>query len=170
MIYLVGTDHELQHTGIPKRAEKETVILARDRFGSFLKKSISELKITLIAEEFSNEVLTFLKAESTLRPVAEEIGIEHRFCDPNIVDRDRIGLPPPFTQTSDEEQKRKDDELRENHWIDAIEDRLDSSIIFICGADHIVGFTDLLNSKGIDNMVLEEYWGEEIYSEYSASA
>ncbi len=95
MIYLVGTHHELQHTGaIAKdRADPDIVKGKRREFKSYLRERALELRPALVAEELSQDLLTYMNGRSIAGDVAEELGIEHRLCDPGCEERERLGIP-----------------------------------------------------------------------------
>jgi hypothetical protein len=48
-----------------------------------------------MAEEFSEEALrdVYHANVATVKSVAGRLGIEHRFCDPEETDRQRLGIP-----------------------------------------------------------------------------
>ena len=157
MIYLVGCYHALQYNKALRLLDMVKLTAAREQYASLIRTTISDKHISLLAEEFSESALEYLKAKSYLQEVARQTGIEHRFCDPNEAERTQIGLPSPFADTPDDAQLRINHTIREKYWLEKISDRLDSPTIFICGSDHIAGFTNILNSRSIENVIIREF-------------
>lgn len=167
MIYLIGTYHELQHTGKPRSnpdaVNSDDVEQGRQEFKSYLRDKVQQLSPILIAEEFSEQVLEVLVAESIVKCVADELEIEHKFCDLNTNERRDLGLPEFGTDHQTEEEKAKTNACKEKHWADRISEYSGSPILFVCGADHIGSFGSLLKSRGEDVEIIERNWGKEIY-------
>jgi hypothetical protein len=164
MIYLIGVNHEVQYLrdeilhGISKELEK------------YITDAVGNLHIGLLAEEMNEEALLLRKAKgSLLVKIAKDLNIEHRFCDPNTVEREQIGakieviakklgLPQRKFYWSNEVAKitPEDFRLRESFWLDMIKNKLDVNIIFLCGDDHIESFGKHLAIKSIDHRVLSQ--------------
>ena len=164
MIYLVGTHHELQHTGaIAKdRADPDIVKGKRREFKWYLRERVLELRPALVAEELSQDLLEGKNGRSIAGEVAKGLGIEHRLCDPGWEERKRLGIPgraDDFTGQARAQQF----EIRECYWLKCISDRFDSSVLFICGAVHTSQFETRLAENGWRPKVLGPYWGREIY-------
>lgn len=164
MIYLVGTHHELQHTGAirKERAAPEIVERARREFQSYLREKILELSPALVAEELSQDLLMGMNGRSIAGDVAEELGIEHRLCDPGCEERERLGIPGRANDLTGQAREQQF-EIRESYWLECISDRFDSDMLFICGAEHTLRFKALLVENGWRPKMLEPYWGREIY-------
>jgi hypothetical protein len=102
VIHIIGTNHELQHTAPPRRVAPEKVRRARREFRAYLCALAGRLKPQVTAEEFSQQALDYLSVKynlsvvSTVKAVADELSGEHRFCDPDVAERVRLGLPHPF--------------------------------------------------------------------------
>ena len=165
MIYLVGTHHELQHTGAiwKERTAPEIVERARREFQSYLREKVLELSPALVAEELSQDLLTYMNGRSIAGDVAEELGIEHRLCDPGREERERLGIPGRADDLTGQAREQQF-EIRERCWLECISDRFDSAVLFVCGAEHTSGFEARLVEKGWQPKVLEPYWGREIYA------
>ena len=118
MIYLVGTYHELQHTGTiwKERTALKDVERARRDFQSYLREKVLELKPALVAEELSHDLLTYVKGGSIAGDVAEELGIEHRLCDPGCEERERLGIPGKADDLT-EPAREQQFEIRERYWL-----------------------------------------------------
>lgn len=164
MIYLIGTNHELQHTAKPSRANIRDVEIAREELKAYLSAQIQELKPDLIAEEFSDEVLHFLGAQSNVKSVADNLCVEHRYCDPDFATRKKLGLPELGDKPPPPAETARHHRIRERYWLSRISDRLDAVIIFVCGAEHIPSFESRLRAEKCETRILERYWGSEIYN------
>lgn len=155
MIYLIGTRHDLQYTGARGRGNDiEEDEQTRKRFKAYLREKALELEPSLIGEEFSQYVLNKKKAQSTVKPVAASLGIKHRFCDPHPDTMVKLGIPHSCLEDLSPEEKQINFRFREEYWLEEIRDRLGSTIIFICGTEHVESFGCLLNSEGIETAVL----------------
>lgn len=187
MTYIIGVDHLIQYDNgiVPGKIFHD--------FTGYLAGKARALDIGLMAEEFSEEALfrVYCATTATVKKVTEELGIEHRFCDPEENDRIRLGIPY-FADIKDSVKKThhtaltfvlndalriKIDketadisktfwELREEFWFSRILDCLDRNIIFVCGHEHAERFSDLMTRKGAGSIVLEKFWGKEIFSDY----
>jgi len=171
MIFLVGTHHERQHNGLGSLTNN-----ANKDFIEYIKKVAIQKQIDLIAEEFSEEALKKSKAsESTLKIIAENLGINHLFCDPNEQERQKLGIPAstdlrqrlkllkPLTiadiranERKLEEERKKYHGIREKFWLKKIIGSSATNIIFVCGIDHLPSFENLLNQNSIEVLVAKE--------------
>ena len=155
-VYLIGVDHSVQWNRESKEARE---------FVSFLEKKISQLRPSLIAEEFSEQALKQNNVESTtVQDVAVRHEIKHIFCDPSDKEREEIGYPTKkqlresfgirsSIEGTKEHKKRNLHErafwpLREKFWLDKIQKTKSARIIFICGSEHLESFRKLLLENG----------------------
>jgi len=164
LIFLIGTNHELQHDAPARRARREFVDPARDRFRTFLKESASRAEVVAIGEEFTEQVLSALRASSLCRAVAEELNITHKFCEPSRSQRLELGIPACGTAGLPKKEKLKSDQLRERFWLEQLRDFDNRPVLFVCGADHVDSFAKRLGDSGIGMEILCDYWGREIYA------
>jgi hypothetical protein len=164
MIYLIGTNHRFQYTENPSGGNPRAVEVARDEFRAYLREQIQKLRPNFIAEEFSEEVLKHLGAQSNVKAVADSLGIEHRFCDPDRATRRELGLPEPFDKPPPPAETARHYRIRERYWLSRISDRPDAVIIFVCGAEHIPSFESRLRAEKCETRILERYWGSKIYN------
>ncbi len=135
MIFLIGVDHQIQHNVWDgNKAGREDLI-------NYLINQSKLLKITLIAEEFSEQALGS-GTQITAQEAAKILGIEHRLCDPDLKERITLNI-----KTSAD---------RENIWLERIKDKLGSEMIFICGSDHVLSFESLLKKNKIGVKILKE--------------
>jgi hypothetical protein len=169
VIHIVGINHELQHTAPPWRAALEEVQRARREFQTYLCTLAGRLKPQVIAEEFSQQALDNLsKAHnlsvvSTVKAVADTLGVEHRFCDPDDAERLRLGLPDPYLDHYGESEKPRFDRIRECYWLSRLVEVSNRDVLFVCGAEHVQSFCELVKGTSIDANIVNEYFGREIY-------
>ena len=116
MIYLVGTNHELQHKAPPSRGNTKDVEHARKRFRTYLHNKASDLNVGLIAEELSDFILEVKSTQSIAKCVTVELRIEHRFCDPDPQTRTRLGLQLHGTEALPDAERQKCHAIRERYW------------------------------------------------------
>jgi len=186
MIYITGIDHLLQYNGpVPPELLEE--------FKGYLAAKIKELNITLIAEEFNEEFLhdVFNATEGTAETAAAESGISHLYCDPDAAERGALGIPyyadlmdmvkerhgirEKFIMDSEVrrvvEQEtalevKKFWPVRERFWLHKLKERLNENILFLCGHEHVSGFSTLLREEGVSASVIEEFWRGDLFSDY----
>jgi len=144
MIYLLGVDHQVQHQ---KNAQ------VSKKFMTYLGKSIRDLKIGFVGEEWFDDLLKENNiTTTTTQDIASNHRIEHRFCDPNRRERNKIGW-----------RSKNDDHLREIYWMKKMSDKLNSNVIFICGSKHLIAFAKLLTISGHTCKILSEKFDEIMY-------
>ena len=164
MIYLIGTNHELQYTNEPAPTRRNRIVgpsvikRARNHFQQYLREKSQELEIVLLAEEMIHFVLVAFNTQSIVAVVAEELGIEHRLCDIEPEERDRLGIGHSI-----DHNKHAEKEIREHFWLDRISDKRGAPVLFVCGSDHVDSFAELLRNDRWEPHVLERYWGHEMY-------
>lgn len=163
MIYLIGTNHELQHTGKPRRGDPSAVEEAREKFRRYLEAKARELKPNLIGEELFEFVIENRNARSIAKSVAEKLKIEHRFCDPSLDARQQLGISGVEPEGVPPKKKTEEDKIREYYWFICIKGCLGSPVMFVCGANHISSFGKLLRFNGWETTVLHPYWGADIF-------
>ena len=168
MIHIVGTNHRLQHTAQLERETNPHVDPAREEEArNCLKSLLKELALTaqpkLSAEAHNLQSLKCLNAESIAKAVADELEIEHLFCEPNFEQSKWLGIRrDPFGDLG-EDERRRNDAIREKFWLDQISARAIEGVIFICGSDHVMGFQQLLQMNGINSRIEIEYFGKDVY-------
>ena len=131
MIHIIGTNHELQHTGTPGRlarlvpagAALKAAERARDDLKAYLRQLAREIGPAVLAEEFCQDALP-PDAASNVKAVADELCIEHRFCDPGREERMKLGLPWYGTEGYDQGDRASFDAIREEFWLGALADVL----------------------------------------------
>jgi hypothetical protein len=56
--------------------------------------------------------------------------------------------------------------VRERFWLNKLKRRLDENILFLCGHEHVSGFSALLREEGVPAAVVEDFWRGDIFSDY----
>jgi hypothetical protein len=154
MIYLVGVEH-LKTQWIDEYGTNTGFV---SLFINSLKEDVKELKVEIIAEELSEDVLArynVSKLSSSAYQIAREYKIEHIFCDPTLSEREDLSIPaPPYTS---EENRKTDFQKRERFWLNKIIYLEDKPVVFICGRNHVESFGHLLEGNGFRVTVLSKY-------------
>nr|VFK53601.1 MAG: hypothetical protein BECKTUN1418F_GA0071002_102518 [Candidatus Kentron sp. TUN]VFK54298.1 MAG: hypothetical protein BECKTUN1418D_GA0071000_102117 [Candidatus Kentron sp. TUN]VFK55144.1 MAG: hypothetical protein BECKTUN1418E_GA0071001_102518 [Candidatus Kentron sp. TUN] len=159
VIYLVGVHHSIQHNGGDLRLIPGLSAL-RDQFRYYLINATKEFGISVLAEESNEDVLRMFNAsESLARSVAGKFGISHAFCEPSLQMRASLG----FTK----HLRGKHHFFRELLWYDKIINYKGQRIIFICGANHVPTFAELIQKKGQRAVVLTSYYGRNFFEVFS---
>jgi hypothetical protein len=142
MIHIIGTDHRKAKVWsdlIRQGGDLDTCAAIVGRFENFLRDAATSFNATVFAEELSKQLVEQLNAASVAKTVADELGLQHVYCDPDLNERNALGVG-----------KHQDD--REPIWMDRIRRFFpnEPSIIFVCGADHSLSFQSLLQRSGLD--------------------
>lgn len=145
MVYLIGVNHIIQH--LSDNSSSQKVALVKE-FELHLKQNGKEVGADLLAEEFSVDALRISRvAFSTVQMVAVQLKIPHRFCDPTLEERKRLGIA------------KEDHHEREQFWMECIRDFKFRNIIFACGNKHVGSFKSLLEQGGAKVQILSQDWG-----------
>ncbi len=157
MIYVLGVDHFQVQLPNPNNDLKKVI-----QFLEQVKNICKVKKITLIAEESSEDALSYQNINSThVGKIIFELGVQYLLCDPGIAERSRIGVKqraqiakellipfPPINK--DQEDKinyiaAESDRKREKYWLDQIwlQNGLSKEVLMICGFEHVDYFIDI---------------------------
>jgi hypothetical protein len=183
MIFIIGTDRYVQVSTTPKRdgAGKQDLI----RFQRYLSVSAKHLGAKMIAEEASKEWVNDQgpDAWSIAKRVAEQMGIRHRFCDPDAGERRAAGLKSggelwdkanAISMRSGRdivavwrEEVRNSFPAREDFWLRRLKVRgfKKMTILFVCGAEHVDTFKTTLASNGVEASIYCRDWPGDISSD-----
>jgi len=161
MIYILGVEHftvQLPHQSndLGKVAQ----------FLEQVKNICREKSIKLIAEESSEDALTYQNISSThVGGIVSELGIEYLLCDPGRDERNRIGVKQrdviaaelliPFPPTTPGQENKinkvakESDRKREKYWLDQIKlrDGVNKEVLLICGFEHVDSFIELAKKE-----------------------
>ena len=115
-----------------------------------LRNVISRNKIRGVAEEMSKEVLKrrLCPDESFACQLADELGVGHRYCDPDTATRKKLSIP----------NGKQGHAKRERYWLEQLQTFDRFPALFIMGADHFESFRDLLRQSGFEVVELERDW------------
>lgn len=170
MFYLIGVDHRIQHDGVEAAFPAQ-----RESFSAYLREIVRGYNISLLAEEFNEEAMQLSMARiSTVREVARELKLPHRFIDPGSRERRDMEIPSDkklweslgieFLRHNSGDEKRVAEEQkkyfpqREEYWYAGLSDILAQEVLIVIGAGHIESFTQLLQSKNVASSILSKNW------------
>lgn len=161
MIYVLGVDHFIVQSPHRNNDNKKVA-----QFIEQVKNICKEKRISLIAEESSEDILSYQNITSThVGEIVSELGIEYLLCDPGTNERNRIGVKqrdiiaselsipfPPITQKQENkinELAKDSDHKREIYWLDQIKLRntANKEILLICGFEHVDSFIELAKKE-----------------------
>jgi hypothetical protein len=187
MLYIIGVDHLIQY--------KNSILPVSvfNRFKKFIRETLSECDIHIIAEEFNREYLeeVYSSDEGTLESCSRDCGVRHIYCDPGKREREELGIPyyadiresvkadlgisdnyitdlSLYREVEDETSRRSKRywKIRERFWLSKLSDVIDERILFVCGHEHVESFRRILKEKSIESKILEHFWGKELFSDY----
>jgi hypothetical protein len=180
MIHIIGVSHSVQSK--PEGAEDT---LDQVKYRQVLSEAISQIKPTVVAEEFSQSVLDKKRAEriaSGLSAVAEIsitkvcAGHKHRFCDLPILEREAMGYPDHidlvFNLMMNENYSQQEAQdraiaiemakwwpIRERYWLSQLKDVAQTDVLFVVGDAHVDTLKELLSESGIGSSVIARNLG-----------
>ena len=137
-IYLIGTDHRYQQGfafGVSESVFAE--------FRALLRSAISRHGIRGITEEMNVDTLR-IPSGSLAFHLATELGLAHRYCDPDRAIRQARAMKTP--------------QDRERYWIEQLQGFDGFPAIFICGSTHVDSFKSLLSEAGFAAFVFVPDW------------
>jgi hypothetical protein len=168
MFYLIGVEHSVQSipvTGVetPNHTEYRTC----------LNEAIHTYKPAVVGEEYSKDSLTRAEyvnrepQEYFTKNIAENAGVKHVLCDPDLKTRMTIGYQSAYcwSQLISKLWERVPDSdldllsrgleivfdvpLREEYWVNQLKSFLEKDIVFVSGDSHVESFAELLGSQKI---------------------
>ncbi len=155
------------------------------RFQRYLSGAAKRLGAKMIAEEASEEWVNDQgpDAWSIAQRVAEQMGIRHRFCDPDTDERRSLGLKSggelwdkanAISMRSGcnivevwKEEVRNSFPAREGFWLSRLKVRgfKKTTILFVCGAGHVDTFKATLAANGVQASIYCRDWPDDILSD-----
>ena len=164
-VLVLGTDHRFQRRS-PEFTERQ-----HQRFAAFVSATARKGRVVALAEEYSTEALAEANvAQSTIEVIARELGLQHRYCDPDMKTRARLGMLQenqirmsafPDKLAAAEVQRRFEESVRarEQFWLLELV-ALDAwPVLFVCGANHSLSFVELLRVNKVDTVLVAQGWG-----------
>ena len=159
-VILIGTSHEYQ---LPGRAGSHD-------FRAFVERLCFDHHVRAVAEECSQEALQAQDAaHSVCELIAGTLSVDHQYCDPDRRQRIELGI----LQENDIEilawwssdggvdtdrQLKLSHSKRESYWLDRLLALDRWPALFVCGANHVEGFSHLLVSHGLSVHISESDW------------
>ena len=155
MVIVVGTSHLIQMGTDDGNAE------TGEEFLAFLESLCRTHEVRAVAEEMDAEALAECGCLTSIpMRLAQSLGVNHRFCEPNRSDRARLGILQEnpirakgfLSNWSEAEISSRvlDEHMkRERYWLDQIRDLNQWPVLFVCGANHVASFCDLLAREGL---------------------
>ena len=164
-VLVLGTDHRFQ------QRSAEFTEPQHQAFAAFVLATAKQAGVAGLAEE--NSVAALAEAgvtQSTVELIAHELGLWHRYCDPDMKTRAKLGMLQeneirisafPEKLTEEEVQRRLVGSMRdrEAYWLSELAEFNTWPVLFVCGAEHSLPFLDLLKGRGINAVFVAEDWG-----------
>ena len=157
LLYLIGVNHAVQFKSAVSQlfSESESVRKKREAFKAHVAEMIDTLDIEVLAEEFSEEskrkpqeretAVAQCNYETVLEQFSKAKGIEHRFCDPDIKEREALGI-----EVDPKKETESDWRKREQVWLSRMADCKLRRVLFVCGDNHYDAFAQLLERNGFN--------------------
>lgn len=168
-VLLIGTHHTYQY-GVGSRYGGGCTKDEEDAFRQLIGIAAQTSLARALAEELNEDGLAeYNVTRSVLQREAAALGLPHCFCEPGRDERDALGIQQGnevevtgwIKGWSEEEVKRRllaEFRKRETVWCDRLLSLDTWPVLFVCGADHVSGFSSLLSERGLDAVVLETCW------------
>lgn len=158
MVIVVGTSHTIQTANL--------------ELMPFLENLCRKFKVRAVAEEMSEEALAEKSCAASIpMQVASVLRLPHRFCDPNKVERAKLEIRQEndirleaFLSNSTMSESEiaacvaESHAKRERYWLEQLRSLNAWPVLFICGANHVASFCQLLTQQGIIAHVAAEGW------------
>ncbi|MEX3689321.1 hypothetical protein AB3X91_39735 [Paraburkholderia sp. BR14263] len=153
MIHLLGIAHRFQFRPTKNWQEGGPLIdaMETERFEIYLSCWVGNIRPQMLCEEACCPRDDEHK-QSVASIVAAAFGIEHRFCDP---DPDERAAMYQQHKTTEGEDRKAGYPVREQFWLDRLRPNIEaSSVIFICGANHVGTFGRRLEESGFATAII----------------
>ena len=156
MVIVVGTSHTIQTTDLTLQP--------------YLESLVQKFNIRAVAEEMNEMALAERNCtESIPRQVASVLQIPHRFCDPNRAERVQLGIlqendirisafPSSLPEAEVAKRVAESHAKRERYWLEQLRSLNLWPVLFVCGADHVTSFRQLLTAEGVAVHIAAEDW------------
>ena len=146
-LVLIGLNHKFQ-IGHGKFLQVDVTKEEFEEFKELLRSCITRYAITGVSEEMSEEALfkhtQIPENTSVVHDLAMEVDLPHDYADPD---------------TKTRKLKRiENDDQREEYWMKKIGEFNNFPTLFVCGADHIDSFRQLLETNGFEVIIEHKDW------------
>lgn len=158
MFLLIGLNHLIQYRNhqVPDCYYAELC--------NYLKEVVENYGVDLIAEEYNEDCLLLNNVkQSFLQEFTKREQIGHRFIDPNLQVRIKLGIASPYNEV----EYQKSYSIREAWWYDHLKDLSEKTVLVCMGAHHIDRFESLLRSYQEATQTLCHYWKEASFSSHN---
>jgi hypothetical protein len=164
-IHIIGTRHTCQIPG----NDHETL------FKNLIESSCDKYHFRGIGEEMNLEALKqYPNVKMTIcQIIAERLNILHRYCDPDPAQRKSLGITSEqevsldgfFNDRSPQQiEARRSAEvgIRESYWLDQLLDMNTWPVLFVCGANHVETFPQILDDQKIAYEIIFRDWPDQL--------
>jgi hypothetical protein len=126
--------------------------------------------INSIGEEMNYTALSDAKRDkSTIKIVADELFVPHAYCDPDVDERQRLGIVGEnklrylkthhrWTDEEFESRKALDNQKKEPIWLERLQEVFVDPMLFVFGIDHLGSFSYLLEASGFGFQLTGKTW------------
>ena len=167
MVFLIACDDDRAQTYPSGSGLDDPQNGTQREFCERLTKAIQTHHPVLVAEEFHPEFLQRRNLRSVVFDVASAANIRHRFCDPSLEDRERLGIsdgPPHAPPGWDNHERMRmyflhEWPIREEFWISQLGEDVHKRVLFVCGAGHRGTLRRRLNRRAIEVKIVEKRFG-----------
>ena len=163
MFYVLPTTHDMQ-------CAKEDSDSECNEFKYTLNRLCKKLNIACIVEEYNNDAAKENHCiEICCISVANDLKIDHVFCDPDREERNNLGITDyrelkikqfmnNWTDKEFKDNLARANHLREQFWLNVINNECAGydDIIIVIGSDHEESFCELLDENDEDYIILDD--------------
>ena len=170
LLYVVGTSHHYQFGAGIRFGEYTCSTDDQVAFSQMLRSLAVSKSVEVIAEELNEQALQEVGSKISIpKLLAQELRLQHIFCEPNRVERTNMGIfdeneirisvfPNTLDEVAVQKLVKESWERREEEWIHRLSGIVASRLIFVCGSNHIVTFVPLVAERGFQPIVVHENW------------
>jgi hypothetical protein len=150
VIHIIGTAHSRTQwwsDAIRANESLDTNRATVEQFESYVRETANSLRATAIAEELSKHIVDSIAGGvSVAKKVADELRLCHLFCDPDEAERRELRI--------------ETNHRREAFWLARVQALRpnNTSVIFVCGANHSSSFCLMLERHSIDARIHCRDW------------
>lgn len=164
-VLVLGTDHRYQRRS-PEFTEQQ-----HEHFAQYISSIAKANYVTALAEENNRQALAESGiTQSTVETIAHQLGLTHRYCDPDMKMRAALGIrqestirisafPEKLPEVEVQRLLSESLRARENYWLSELMAFNTWPVLYICGADHSLPFIELLQKNSIANVLVAQDWG-----------
>lgn len=163
-VLVFGTDHRFQRRS-PEFTEQQ-----HQQFADYISCVAKANSVAALAEENNLQALEEVGVvESTVKCLAHELGLKHRYCDPDMKTRAALGIrqenqirisvfPDRLPQEEVQQQLKESMRARERYWLSELVEFNTWPVLYFCGANHSLPFTELLQKNNVATVLVAQDW------------